>query len=139
MAGCAAALRSPAPAASTFCTIGLGGSRVQPPSNRTQTMKGRKNSLIPTSLTGLVAPSIPCAPAKCEEFLGCRFACGLTLDLGRLKRLLALQIGQHQLPELHDLLHLLLGDLVRHLEGLHPPVRGLRHNPKAIQHRLFAL
>src|SRR6185436_20287768 len=94
MVGCAAALRSPAPAASTFCTIGLGGSRVQPPSNRTRTTKGRKHSLIPTSLTGLVAASIPCAPTKCEEFLGCRFTCGLTLDLGRLKRLLALQIGQ---------------------------------------------
>jgi hypothetical protein len=61
------------------------------------------------------------------------------LDLGSLKRLLALQVRQHQLTELHDLLYLLLSDLIRYLQRLHTPIRRLRHNPKAIQHRLFAL
>src|SRR5215471_19125224 len=101
---CEAALRSPAPAASTFCTISLGGSFVQPTSNKPSRAT---DSLIPTSLSSLVPASIPRSAAEGEELLGRGLRRRLPLHLSRLKRLLALKVRQHQLPELHDLLNLL--------------------------------
>ena len=87
---CEAALKSPAPAASTFCTISLDGSFVQPTSNKTNTAR---ESLIPPSLASLIAPSIPRTAAKREELLGSRFCRRLTLHLSGLERLLALKVS----------------------------------------------
>jgi hypothetical protein len=90
--------KSPAPAASTLATMALDGSVAQPPKNRNSANVPLR---IPPSLASLKPASISPALMEAEELFRGGLGRRLALDLHRLEGLLALQIGQDQLAQLH--------------------------------------
>jgi hypothetical protein len=79
-------------------------------------------SLIPPSSASLEAPAIS-SPSVELEVPFCTGLFGrLLLNLSRLIGLFALEIGEDQLSQLHQLLNLLFHDLVADLKGFHPPI-----------------
>src|SRR5215469_5347243 len=81
---------------------------------------------------------------RSEHLVQSRLVRLLLLNLLRLICLFTLKVSQHQLPECHQLLHLLLGNLIAHLNRLHLAASAHGHRAKLGKHglctvKLFAL
>ncbi len=117
--------RSPAPASCAFCTISLGGSvRLHP----TVPNMAAKAPTAAIHLTGdsshyhLMGSRSERPPIACNAAIGKELFCGgfvrrILLKNGRLIRLLARKVSQHDLPQFHHLLRLLLCNVSHHLDG----------------------
>ena len=74
-----------------------------------------------------------------EKPLGRGLIGGLFLDDRGLVSLLARHVRHHELPKLHELLHLLIANLPEHIQRLHLPIRRLGHALKRADDRLLTL
>ena len=75
-------------------------------------------SFIPPSSASLESPAISGPSAELKVPFSPRLLRSLLLDLGSLVGLLALKVRENELPKLHELLNLLLHNLIADLERL---------------------
>src|SRR4051794_31162776 len=115
--------------------MSLCGSLAQPAIN---TKSRRHVNFIPPSSASLKTPAIASPSAKLKVAFGSRFFRRLLLNLRCLVSLFALQVCKDQLPQLHQLLNLLLHNLVADLQRLHAPIARLRHGAELTEDGLLA-